>query len=198
VPFYLTFSAHLASGRSQAREWVRAEKRGSHPVIYVANGSHANYPERGITSVAEFEVGPLGGSWLARFRKGVQRQLVKMMAGQKIAAFVDFAQGDGDTIGPGGDREWDEPRVLDERNGQDEWGAITTFPGLWGQYVGDLTGRENGPAGPPYAQTRTFPVPKLEMNKPAWNDPLRWAGIADAQLRVLEARTGHRVGANRG
>jgi hypothetical protein len=39
-PLTAAYSRHCAGGR---RAWAKVEKRGSHPVVYVALGSHANY-----------------------------------------------------------------------------------------------------------------------------------------------------------
>lgn len=201
LPIYVTASAHYESGQTRARKWERVEKQDTHPIIYVGNGSHANYFERGAVPVAEFQVGmgqrlgtdrrsvsTLGqwivAKWLARFREGLQRQLVAMATGQRVIAFVDVAQGDGDTVGPGGTMEWAEPVVLDEIYGIDQWGPVRTFCGLWGRYVGDWTGRENGPAGPAFTCSRLFPIPKLSPDRPAFVNPLEWAGIESTPSRV--------------
>jgi Vacuolar protein sorting-associated protein 62 len=44
-PLHVGYSQH---SRGVRREWARAPKRGSRPLVYVALGSHANYPDVGI------------------------------------------------------------------------------------------------------------------------------------------------------
>jgi hypothetical protein len=39
-PLYVGTSRHCSGAR---RDWIRAQRRGTHPVVYVALGSHANY-----------------------------------------------------------------------------------------------------------------------------------------------------------
>jgi hypothetical protein len=44
-PLHVGYSQH---SRGVRREWARAPKQGSRPLVYVALGSHANYPDLGI------------------------------------------------------------------------------------------------------------------------------------------------------
>lgn len=190
MPACVSASAHNESGAQLARQWDQFERSDTHPIIYVANGSHANYFTVGARPVAEFVVGARTARWLARLRAWLLRQMVALVTGKRVVTFVDFAQGDGDSVGPGALFEWSEPVLLDEIGGTDEWGAIRTFRGLWGRYVGDWTGRENGPCGPPFTYGRLFPTPEITDNKLAWRDPLAWAGlqVTNDPARSLKSR----------
>jgi len=79
-------------------------------------------------------------------------------------AFVDYARGDGMSIGPGGDVEWDEPYLLTP---PPQW-AIQ-YRGLWGLYAKDPLAGENAPAGPVYNRDG--------MVRRSWYDPLGWSGL---------------------
>ncbi|MGH2524092.1 MAG: hypothetical protein ACRDH2_16420, partial [Anaerolineales bacterium] len=78
--------------------------------------------------------------------------------------FVDYARGDGLIVGPGGDFEWDMPRLLDP---PPAW-AIG-YRGLWGLYARDPIAGENAPAGPVYNRDGAM--------RRSWYDPLGWAGL---------------------
>ena len=77
--------------------------------------------------------------------------------------FVDYARGDGQVVGPGGDVDWTPIIVSDE----DGW--IDRYRGLWGLDTGDRFAGERAPAGPKY--TRTGSV------RQSWHDPLGFAGL---------------------
>ena len=93
--------------------------------------------------------------------------------------FVDYARGDGLTVGPGGDVEW-TPQIISD---QDGW--VDRYQGLWGLDTGDRFAGERAPAGPKY--TRTGSV------RQSWHDPLGFAGLAKVPppsqaVPVLEER----------
>src|SRR5215203_1820115 len=99
-----------------------AEKVGEHPVIYVGAGSHASYfaPGEYLTELTL----PLP-SPLARVTGGI-RTFWKTRLGQYVGdgeeydggsgyfsiPFVDYARGDGLSVGEGGDRSWDDPKLI--------------------------------------------------------------------------------------
>ena len=95
--------------------------------------------------------------------------------------FIDYAQGNGVTIGPGQEREWAEPEVLTPPPG---W--VSDYRGLWGLYARDPISGENAPGGPMYNRDGTV--------RRAWYDPLGWAGLHKvaapnvAATRVAERR----------
>jgi hypothetical protein len=79
--------------------------------------------------------------------------------------FVDYARGDGLSVGEGGDRAWDEPRLLDHPI--PDW--VSGYRGLWGLYARDPFEGEDAPAGPMYNRDKTVAR--------AWYDPVGWAGL---------------------
>ena len=79
--------------------------------------------------------------------------------------FVDYARGDGLSVGEGGDRAWDEPRLLD--GPIPDW--VSGYRGLWGLYARDPFEGEDAPAGPMYNRDKTVAR--------AWYDPVGWAGL---------------------
>jgi hypothetical protein len=93
--------------------------------------------------------------------------------------FVDYARGDGLTVGPGQTTEWSPVLIGDE----DGW--VDRFQGLWGLDTGDRFAGERAPAGPKY--TRTGSV------RQSWFDPLGFAGLGKVAppsqaIDVLERR----------
>ena len=79
--------------------------------------------------------------------------------------FVDYARGDGLSVGEGGDRGWDEPRLLDHPI--PDW--VSGYRGLWGLYARDPFEGEDAPAGPMYNRDKSVAR--------AWYDPVGWAGL---------------------
>jgi hypothetical protein len=77
--------------------------------------------------------------------------------------FVDYARGDGISIGPGQERTW-EPEFL---NPVPPW--VKNYRGLWGLFAEDPIAGENAPAGPMYNRDGSVRV--------SWFDPLAWAGL---------------------
>jgi hypothetical protein len=96
--------------------------------------------------------------------------------------FVDYARGDGLTVGPGGEKEWDPPRLMLEP--YPDW--VTDYRGLWGLYARDPFEGEDAPAGPMYNRDKSV--------SRAWYDPVGWAGLdkvppPDEELEaILERR----------
>src|SRR5919202_1972320 len=79
------------------------------------------------------------------------------------APFIDFARGDGLSIGPGQEREW-TPDLIDEET---PW--VAAYRGLWGLYAQDPISGENAPAGPMYNRDGS--------PRPSWFDPLGFAEL---------------------
>jgi hypothetical protein len=77
---------------------------------------------------------------------------------------VDYARGDGLAIGPGQEKEWAEPHLLDPTP---KWALH--YRGLWGLYAGDPVSSENAPAGPVYNRDGSM--------RRFWYDPLGWVGL---------------------
>jgi hypothetical protein len=77
--------------------------------------------------------------------------------------FVDYARGDGLSIGEGPDRHW-APVLIDEST---PW--VARYRGLWGLFARDPISGENAPAGPMYNRDGT--------PRSSWYDPLGFAGL---------------------
>jgi len=195
-PEWVAYASHDFSGDDLRRRWddPELEKGGEHPVIYAGAGSHASYYAPG-EYLAELELPFL--SPLVRLVDRLQKFLRKTLGqdqdqqteppGQTESnvfrvPFVDYARGDGLSIGPRQDKEWDEPRLLDPTPA---WAL--NYRGLWGLYARDPISGEDAPAGPMYNRDGTV--------RRAWYDPLGWAGLDkvlpldETLARLQERRT---------
>jgi len=156
---------------------------GEHPVIYVGAGSHASYFAAG-EYLTELTI-PLPRP-LERATRSI-RSIWKTRLGQYVRdgdrsgyfsiPFVDYARGDGLTVGEGGDRAWDEPRLLDHPI--PDW--VSGYRGLWGLYARDPFEGEDAPAGPMYNRDKSVAR--------AWYDPVGWAGLDKVPSPTEELRT---------
>jgi hypothetical protein len=177
-PEWVAYASHDFSGDDLRRRWddPELEKVGGHPVIYVGAGSHASYYAPG-EYLAELELPFLSPlirlmDWLQRFWQKtlgqIQDQQVQPSGQAEFnifrVPFVDYARGDGLSIGPGQDEEWVKPHFLDPTPA---WAL--NYRGLWGLYAHDPISGENAPAGPLYNRDGTM--------RRAWYDPLGWAGL---------------------
>ncbi len=195
-PEWVAYASHEYSGDDLRRRWddPELEKVGEHPVVYVGAGSHASFFAAGeyLTEVRL----PLPRS-LARAATSVRsfwREKLRQYAGVGGSSgsnggggylripFVDYARGDGLTIGEGGDEAWDPPRVLTDPSE----GWVPGYRGLWGLYARDPFEGEDAPSGPMYNRD--------ESPRRAWYDPVGWAGLdketpfADTPVAVLQRR----------
>ncbi|MBI4770184.1 MAG: hypothetical protein HY784_07190, partial [Chloroflexi bacterium] len=192
VPRWVAYASHDFSGDDLRRRWDDAgeldlaAQRG-HPVIYAGAGSHASYfrPGEYLTEVEIPFLTPL-----IRITDRIREFWVQTLrqAGAEVQAssfnifripFVDYARGDGMSLGPGGDHPW-TPVPMDP---VPEWAS--RYRGLWGLYARDPISGENAPAGPMYNRDGTV--------RSAWYDPLGWAGLHKvptpaAELEILDRR----------
>jgi hypothetical protein len=118
---------------------------------------------------AEFQRGIL--DWVRKIWRDTLNQpdpgdLAEMLARLVSVPFVDYARGDGLSVGPGQQVEW-SPIVIGD---DDPW--VDAFRGLWGLDTGDRMAGERAPAGPKYTRTGTV--------RQAWNDPLSFVGLGGA------------------
>ena len=177
-PEWVAYASHDFAGDDLRRRWddPELEKVGEHPVIYAGAGSHASYYAPG-DYLAELELPflrPLVR--LVDFLQTVGRRLIRQSRGESDAEphgptfnifripFVDYARGDGVTIGPGSARPWAPPVILDQTQA---WAMH--YRGLWGLYARDPIAGENAPGGPVYNRDGTM--------RRSWYDPLGWAGL---------------------
>jgi hypothetical protein len=195
-PEWVAYASHNFSGDDLRRRWddPELEKVGEHPVIYAGAGSHASYYAPG-EYLAELELpflsplvrlmDKLQKFWQKTLRRDQDQQAQPSSQSEFNifrVPFVDYARGDGLSIGPGQDKEWEEPRLLDPTPA---WAL--NYRGLWGLYACDPISGENAPAGPLYNRDGTM--------RRAWYDPLGWAGLDklpppdETLARLQEQRT---------
>lgn len=190
-PVWAAFAAHDEQGANLRRRWddPYLTKIGEHPVIYAGAGSHASYFIRGeyLTQVELAFLAPVRrmfervqSFWRWLIRRRFDPENLGISCAVLSVPFVDYARGDGLSIGPGQEKEWDEPRLLEP---PPEW--VLTYRGLWGLYVHDPFAGENAPAGPRYNRDGT--------QRRAWYDPVGWADLDQVppptqELAVLAAR----------
>ena len=189
-PVWFAAAAHDEQGQDLRRRWddPRLERDGEHVVVYPGAGSHATYMEQGeyIMRLALPGDRVVGGvlDWARRFWRNTLNQpdpgdLAAALRRAVSVPFVDYARGDGLSVGPGQQVEW-SPIVIG-----DDVGWVDRYRGLWGLDTGDRLAGERAPAGPKY--TRTGAV------RQSWNDPLSFVGLAAVptptnQRRMLEER----------
>lgn len=191
-PEWVAYASHDYHGDDLRRRWddPELEKVGDHPVVYAGAGSHASYFVQG-EYLAELEIpflAPIDAVvnqvrriWGRLTRRSSDRS---EDSGGEIETlrvpFVDYARGDGLSIGPEQDRPWEEPGMLDPIPG---W--VLYYRGLWGLYARDPVSGENAPAGPMYNRDGSV--------RRAWYDPVGWAGLdkvppSDVALSRLRQR----------
>ena len=177
-PAWVAYASHDYQGDDLRRRWddPEVQKVGEHPVIYVGAGSHASYysPGEYLTEITVSFLHPL-----LRLLEGVQRfwrQQLRQYGGDEThpdlvevsnifrIPFVDYARGDGLTLGPGQEKEWSQPHSIDPAP---PW--VSSYRGLWGLYTRDRFAGEDAPAGPMFNRNGSV--------RRAWYDPVGWAGL---------------------
>jgi hypothetical protein len=180
-PEWVAYAAHEEAGDRLRRRWddPELEKIGENPVVYVCAGSHASRYFRG-EYLTELEF-PLPRSF-ARARKAARSfwyRTLRQYAGKDPSElftipFVDYGRGDGLSVGPDQDREWDPPRLMQDP--VPSW--VSGYRGLWGLYTRDPFEGEDAPAGPMYDRDKTV--------SREWYDPVGWAGLDKVPTRAEE------------
>jgi hypothetical protein len=175
-PEWVAYAAHNYTGDNLRRRWddPEVEKEGEHPVIYVGAGSHASYYAPGeylteltlpLPSPLARVTGAIRTFWKTRLGQYVGNGEEDGGSGYFSIPFVDYARGDGLSVGEGGDRSWDEPRLISDPT--PAW--VSGYRGLWGLYARDPFEGEDAPAGPMYNRDKSV--------SRAWYDPVGWAGL---------------------
>src|SRR5918994_6539770 len=190
-PEWVAYAAHEETGDDLRRRWddPELEKVGEHPVVYVCAGSHASRYSAGeyLTELAF----PLPRAFAAtrrvarRFWYITLRQYAEEYSAEKpyerfTIPFVDYGRGDGLSVGPGQDMEWDPPRLM--LDPLPSW--VAGYRGLWGLYTRDPFEGEDAPAGPMYDRNKTI--------SREWYDPVGWAGLDKVPTRAEELEVIHR------
>ncbi len=167
VPEWLAYASHDYKGDDLRRRWDDADQLDfvdGHPVVYVGAGSHASYFRPGeYMAEAHLDL----PDWVRR-GFAVFSQFWTETLGQKSfdpfrIPFVDYARGDGLSIGPGQAAAW-SPVLIDDST---PW--VSQYRGLWGLFARDPISGENAPAGPMYNRDGS--------PRGAWYDPLGFAGL---------------------
>ncbi len=204
---WVAYASHHQTGDDIRRRWddPELETSGEHPVVYICAGSHASYYSAGeyLTELQLPFPSPLAGLanaaidfWrkrLSQYAPTSGRPRRRRSPNYFRIPFVDYARGDGLSVGPGGDREWDPPRLMQEP--LPPW--VSGYRGMWGLYTRDPFEGEDAPAGPMYNRDKSVAR--------AWCDPVGWAGLdkvppPNEALEVLQSRRADiekRVGALR-
>jgi len=174
-PAWFCAAAHDEKGDDLRRRWddPRLETQDGHPIVYPGAGSHATYLERGeyimrLPFPGERNLrGPLNllrRVWRDTLDQPDPGDLSGKVARALSVPFVDYARGDGMTVGPGCQYEWTPIVISDD----DPW--VDGYRGLWGLDTGDRFAGERAPAGPKYTRTGTV--------RQSWSDPLGFSGLA--------------------
>jgi hypothetical protein len=184
VPEWVAYASHDFHGADLRRRWDDAADLtivGRHPVVYAGAGSHASYFRAGeyqadvplpIPERLRAALDALGRFWRRTLGQVGPRD------GPFRAPFIDFARGDGLSVGPGQEREW-TPNPIGETT---PW--VAHYRGLWGLYAQDPISGENAPAGPMFNRDGS--------PRPSWFDPLGFAELdklppPPLELELLEA-----------
>lgn len=165
-PVWVGASSHEYHGDDLRRSWQDPDlhRDGDHPMVYVGAGSHSHQMLPGDYLI---QVDPAILRGLVRFWRRFTSRLFRADSAINRhgigVPFVDYARGDGERLGPGGDREWNAVLIDDETS----W--VKGFRGLWGRDTGDFFDGERAPSGPRYERDGTI--------RRSWADPLAWVGL---------------------
>jgi hypothetical protein len=183
APRWVVFSAHDETGDDLRRRWDDPDLTlvdGRHPVVFAGAGSHSGAYLPGDYLIS---IEPPTQAWFLRLGRWMARVFTPWSTGAQNVGipYVDYARGDGRSIGPGQGDPW-YPEVIDDNTG---W--VRGFRGLWGHDTRDRLGGERGPAGPRYERDGTV--------RASWAGPVGWAGLAKVapnpavERRLLEKRS---------
>ncbi|MCJ7445355.1 MAG: hypothetical protein MUO26_12675 [Methanotrichaceae archaeon] len=175
MPIWGAFASHDFSGDDLRRRWDDQELHkfdDTHSLVYSGAGSHSSYFLQGdyvmslepeITKPVRKVINAIRHFWMETLGQGEIRTLVREAEILLTVPFVDYARGDGISIGPGQQYNW-TPILI-----SNEVGWIENYHGLWGLDTMDAAGGERAPAGPKYNRDGTV--------RNSWYDPLGWAGL---------------------
>lgn len=158
VPIYVAYSAHHNKGDEVRKRWEEIRKTGTHPNVFVALGSHANYFEPKFFDV---------------------RILVTEEEAKVYGPLVDRANGTGMIIGPLKPegaydwKEWEKRIILeDETHSLPNWAKF--YKGKWGM---DSVIDELGFTGPRF--------PPFQDDNNIWYHPAKWAKVSPLLIADL-------------
>jgi hypothetical protein len=173
TPVWFARAAHDEVGADLRRRWDDAllQREGDHPIVFAGAGSHAAYVEPGeylqavplrlprriqgaATALRQFWATTLGQG-----QGGAPGQASPIAA----VPFVDYARGDGVSVGPGQPNTW-TPILIDDGTA---W--VAGFEGLFGLDTEDRLAGERAPAGPKWTRDGS--------PRQSWIDPIAFAGL---------------------
>jgi hypothetical protein len=167
IPEWLAYASHDFKGDDLRRRWddeSEIDFVDGHPVVYVGAGSHASYFRKG-EYMAEANLDLPG--WIRRglnaWNKLWTETLGQLAVDPFRIPFVDYARGDGLSIGSGGNESWTPVQITEST----PW--VSQYRGLWGLFARDPISGENAPAGPMYNRDSS--------PRGTWYDPLGFAGL---------------------
>ena len=174
---------HGVHGADLRRRWDDSADLtldGSHPVVYAGAGSHASYFQQGeYQAEVPLTIPKRIREALETLERFWRRTLGQVEAGDSAfrVPFIDFARGDGFTVGPGQEGEWSANPISEAT----PW--VADYRGLWGLYAQDPISGENAPAGPMYNRDGS--------PRSSWFDPLGFAELDSVpppplELEILE------------
>jgi hypothetical protein len=175
VPRWAAFASHDFSGDDLRRRWDDLELHkfdDLHPVVYSGAGSHSSYflpgdyvmgLEPDITKPVRKLLNATRHFWMETLGQGEIRTLKREADILLTVPFVDYARGDGMSVGPGQQYSWSPIPISEEV----PW--VENYRGLWGLETMDFAGGERAPAGPKYNRDGSV--------RTSWYDPLGWAGL---------------------
>jgi hypothetical protein len=183
-PEWVAYAAHEETGDDLRRRWddPELEKVEEHPVVYVCAGSHASRYSQGeyLTELAFPLPRPFAAIrrvarrfWYITLRQYAEEDYAEQNYEKFAIPFVDYGRGDGLSVGPGQEMEWDPPHLM---NPLPSW--VSGYRGLWGLYARDPFEGEDAPAGPMYDRDKTI--------SREWYDPVGWAGLDKVPTRTEE------------
>lgn len=172
-PVWVAFAAHDFHGDDLRRRWDDPEltREGDHIVVFAGAGSHASYfkPGEYLTRYQVRYLEPLSRMmqharrvWNETLRQGTA-SLDEADPGILSFPFIDYARGDGLSIGPDQTRGW-RPVLL-----KDDTAWAQHYRGLWGLDTRDPFEGESAPAGPKFNRSGTV--------RDSWHNPVGWAGL---------------------
>lgn len=175
-PQWVAYASHDFKGDDLRRRWddPLLNKEGTHPIVYAGAGSHASYFEQGeyLVGIAPAFLKPveqvavrLRRLWYEQLRMGRADQTETGRQGPPLLSIphIDYARGDGKSIGPGQPEPWTAIAIGDDT----PW--VDKYRGLWGLDTRDFVGGERAPSGPKYNRDGSV--------RQSWFDPLGWAGM---------------------
>jgi hypothetical protein len=176
-PAWVALSSHDQHGDDLRRRWDDPELRrdGDHPIVYAGAGSHSGAFVPGDYVIS---VDPPQLRRTIALAKRIQRLLAPWRDETRASAgfgipYVDYARGDGASIGPRQGNDWAPTMINDDT----PW--VRAYRGLWGLDTKDRFGGERAPAGPRYERNGSVRV--------AWANPLGWAGLLKEPPRREDA-----------